>query len=306
MAKVLTQTRTLTGEEWLIWRRKGLGGSDAAAILGKDRRKSAMQVYLDKIGEYSEQPATEAMLLGNRLKSFIARQFSELTGLKTFRRNMIFCHPEHDYLIATIDRWVVGDGAGLLCKSAAEYLKQQWEQGSIPEEVDIQSQHYMAVTGVDHWWVAGLVGGNKMNIVRVERDEELISRLMTAAGKFWSEHVLKQIPPTADGSAASAELLGRMYPPERVSRAAIALPDEAEGWIDQFVEASKEERTAQYKKTEAENRLKALLGQHESGMIGAHRVDWKTVNRKADGHTSYRRFTVLPAKQENKGGAAFD
>ena len=42
---VLVDTASLTREEWLEWRRKGIGGSDAAAVLGISPFRTAVDLY---------------------------------------------------------------------------------------------------------------------------------------------------------------------------------------------------------------------------------------------------------------------
>jgi len=295
-ARIVTQTRTLTTEERLSWLRGGVEGSDIAAICGKDRWKTALEVYLDKTGERPAVKVTEPMRAGRDLKSYIAARFTEQTGLRTRRRHFIYRHAEHDYLIAAVDRWVVGDDAGLLCKSVGEYNKQEWENGSVPQEVELRCQHLMAVTDTCHWWVAAFIGGNKLRVVRVERSGAGIRELTAAAARFWNEHVRKRIRPSIDGSEASASLLGRMYEPESTVPNRIELPGEAREWVELYKSACEEEKRSLRKKTEAENHLKSLLGSNESGVIGYDRVEWRTVRRKA-GLEPYRRFMIYAERQ---------
>ncbi len=295
-ARVLTQTRTLTNEEREVWQRKGITGRDIAAICGADRWRTSLEVYLEKIGQSPPGRVTEPMRIGREIKSFIAQRFAEQTGFRTHRRNMIYQHVEHDFLLATMDRWVVGDDAGLLCRSVGEYRKQEWQDGRIPQETQLQCQHLMAVTDTGHWWVAALIGGNKLHIVRVERSEAQIERLVKDASQFWTRHVNDHVQPEVDGSDAARELLGRMYGPDSAAANRIVLPDEAGVWVKQYRTACEEERITLRKKTEAENYLKALLGANESGVIGSDRVEWRTVQHK-NGARQYRRFAVYKEQQ---------
>ncbi|PWW03244.1 putative phage-type endonuclease [Paenibacillus cellulosilyticus] len=295
-ATILTHTRLITTEERERWRRTGIGGSDIAAIMGVNPWRTSREVYLDKKAESPGAGTTESMALGMEMKSVIAAQFSERTGYRTFRRNMLFAHSQHRHLIATIDRWVVGDGAGLLCKSVGEYRKAEWEDGKIPEVVALQCQHYMAVMGTDHWWVAGMIGGNKLSIVRVERDEQRIATIIRVGSRFWEQHVLANRPPEVDGSDASTRLLSRQYPPEEVNVACITLPEEANDWIAQYRLAEAEEKHAQRRKTEAENQLKQMLGTNERGQVKSELVEWKRVNVRSNGRSDFRRFRIVSKK----------
>ncbi|SEF87626.1 YqaJ viral recombinase family protein [Paenibacillus sp. UNC499MF] len=291
-AKKLVNTRELSYGEWLAWRRQGIGGSDAAAVCGADKWKSALEVYLDKTGELPPAEEKEAMRLGSKLKDFIAREFTDRTGHRVMRRNSIFQHPEHSFMLAGLDRWVIGSQAGLLCKTAGEFSKEEWEEGRVPARIDFQCQHYMAVTGAGHWWVAVLIGGNKFRTVRLERSEERIEELIERETVFWNGHVLEKRPPAFDGTDASSDLLNRLYPPVTSRTSSVPLTEEAERWIGQYRQGAEEERAAALRKTEAENKLKGLLGEHEQGTVGNYKVEWKSINRKSARSASYRRFQI--------------
>ena len=105
----LANTAEIPREDWLNARRGGIGGSDAPAILGLDRYRSPFDVYADKLGLKPEQEDNEAMRQGRDLEQYVAERFMEATGKKVRRRNGILQHPEHPWMIANIDRWVVGE-----------------------------------------------------------------------------------------------------------------------------------------------------------------------------------------------------
>ncbi|CAM4489992.1 YqaJ viral recombinase family nuclease [Paenibacillus tarimensis] len=292
-ASIVTHTRLMSAEERAAWRRTGIGGSDIAAVLGMNPWKTALEVYLEKIGESQREEPTEKMKLGLSMKGVIARQFSEQTGLRTLRRNMIYAHSQHRHLIASVDRWVVGDGAGLLCKSTGEYSNPEWDGGKVPLVTLLQCQHYMAVMGADHWWVAALVGGNKLKIVRVERDEAAIQRIIRQGLQFWEGHVKAGHPPELDGSEGAVRLLRKQFPADdSCMDSCKLLPREAEDWIAKYREAEAEEKAAFRRKTEAENRLKQMLGQYERGKAGGVLVEWRTVRSRTGNRQHYRRFRL--------------
>ena len=83
----LAKTLDMPREQWLELRRQGIGGSDAAAIVGLDRYRSPFDVYADKLGLKKEQPDNEAMRQGRDLEEYVASRFCEQTGKKVRRRN---------------------------------------------------------------------------------------------------------------------------------------------------------------------------------------------------------------------------
>lgn len=277
MALAIVSTKDMDRELWLQYRRKGIGGSDAAAIAGLSKWKSPVAVYLEKIGQTPpEENQSEAAYFGTILEDVVAQEFTRRTGQKVKRRNAILQHPEYPFMLANVDRLIVGEKTGLECKTASEYLKSEWEGEEIPAPYLIQCQHYMAVTGYDAWWIAVLIGGNKFVHKKIERDEEIIQYLIKLEGDFWNNHVLQQVPPMIDGSDASTDLLKTMYP-EGEPESEIELPLEADMLLEQLEQSKQEEKLASERVTELENRLKAMLGKYETGLANNHMVTWKNV-----------------------------
>jgi putative phage-type endonuclease len=276
-AVVLANTNEMSHEEWLQARRKGIGGSDAAAIAGLNKWKSPVAVYLEKIGQAPEEKVySEAAYWGTMLEDVVAQEFSKRTGLKVRRRNAILQHPEHSFMLANVDRLIVGEKTGLECKTASEYLKEEWKDDEVPAQYLLQCQHYMAVTGFDSWWIAVLIGGNKFVYKKIERDDDIIQYLIQIESDFWKNHVLKKNPPMFDGSDASSDLLKALYPTAKFDEE-IELPPDAADLIAKYEQAKQEEAEAAERRKEAENQLKAMLGDYEKGFAGERIITWKNV-----------------------------
>lgn len=275
-AKVLQSTVDMSRKEWLEARKNGIGGSDVSAIAGLNKWKSPVGVYLEKIGASpDEEIAGEAAYWGNVMEDIVAQEFSIRTGLKVRRRNAILKHPNHPFMLANVDRLIVGKREGLECKTASEYLKGDWDGEEIPAAYLLQIQHYMAVTGYEAWHIAVLIGGNKFVYKRIERDDEIINYLITIEKDFWENHVLKEIPPAFDGSDASVDLLKALYP-ESQPETEILLPADSETFIEALDEINKELKAIEKQKKEYENQLKAMLKDKEVGLIGDRKVTWKS------------------------------
>jgi len=279
-AITLAKTLDMPKSDWLELRRKGIGGSDAAAILGLNPWKSPMDVWLEKTGEYDDDHSdreTEKMYWGNVLEDVVAKEFTARTGLKVRRRNAILSHKDRPFMIATIDRLVVGRQAGLECKTAGQYAAEDWEMG-LPDYYMPQVQHYMAVTGYPAWYVAVLIGGQEFKYFKVARDESYTRQLVEAETEFW--HMVEAgTPPTIDGTRASTEMVKKRYP-EADKGKEIELPFEAFGLVQQYEKACEEEKKVQLIKDEAANRLKDMLGEAERGSIYDRQVIWQNVSTK--------------------------
>ena len=119
--KRLVSTLNLPKEDWLRYRKCGIAGTDAGAILGLNPYRSAFQVYHDKISDTIENIDNEAMRQGRDLEDYVAQRFTEATGLKVRRANAIYQSDEHPLLLADFDRLIVGQKAGLECKTVWKY-----------------------------------------------------------------------------------------------------------------------------------------------------------------------------------------
>ncbi len=145
--KRLVSTRNLSKEDWLRYRKCGITGTDAGAILGLNPYRSAFQVYHDKISDTTENIDNEAMRQGRDLEDYVAQRFTEATGLKVRRANAIYQSEEHPLLLADFDRLIVGQKAGLECKTVSPFSADKWADGKIPAHYLAQVDHYLAVSG---------------------------------------------------------------------------------------------------------------------------------------------------------------
>lgn len=145
-ANVYAAKSDMTQEAWLASRRKGIGGSDAAAIIGLNPYKSAYAVYMDKIGLAPEQEDNERMRQGRDLEEYVARRFREHceeigTPKKTKNCNYILQHPKYPWMLANVDRLIVGENAGLECKTTSVLNLKRFKNGEYPQEYYVQCVH---------------------------------------------------------------------------------------------------------------------------------------------------------------------
>ena len=272
IAEKVADTRKMTREEWLEHRRKGIGGSDITVLMGVNPWKSPMDVWLEKTEEFdTEDEDNEVMYWGRVLEDIVAREFTERTGKKVRKKNSILRHPGHYFLMANVDRLVIGEKTGLECKTTNAFYQ---DNGQCPELYYAQAQHYMTVTGYEKWYVAVLAGGQRFYIYEVLRDTAYIDEIIKAAQYFW-HLVEKGKPPEFDGSEASSRIVARMYP--RATEEEAELPADAFTLVHLYDEAAEEEKAAKTRKDEAANKLKAMLGEAEKGFVYDRKVSWTNV-----------------------------
>ena len=196
-------------QEWLELRKQGLGGSDIGTMLGLNQYKSPYQLWLEKTGQI-EAPDISSKLqvqIGNELEDLVARLFDYAYGMKVQRDNKTHYHKEHPFLLANIDRKIVGEKALLECKTTGAFSANQWYEDEIPASYIMQVQHYLNVLDYDYAYIAVVIGNHDFKFKKIERDEELIDMYTKEAIKFWNENVLKNVAPEIDGSLATKEAL---------------------------------------------------------------------------------------------------
>jgi len=246
-------------EEWLADRRKGIGGSDVGAILGFNPYKSAVEVYLDKIGELENKADNEAMYWGRTLEEVVAQEYAKRSENKIRRVNRMLAHPDNAWMLANVDREILTDqrGIGILeCKTANQYMVDQWSDG-VPEMYLLQLMHYLAVTSYSWGCIAVLIGGRDFRIYDFARDDELITMMIERESEFWHEHVLKKIPPIATG--IDTALLARLYPKDNGEL--ITLHDNEMGnAIMDWLLASEIIAPAEKRKEDAAAQIQAVMG----------------------------------------------
>ncbi|TDM32695.1 hypothetical protein ETI03_03070 [Macrococcoides canis] len=278
MAEVLS-TKDMTHEEWLKARQSGIGGSDAGTILGVNKWKSKTQLFFEKVNpELKQQVDNEFIYWGNVLEDVVAKEFETRTGKKVRKNNKMLRHPEHEFMLANLDRVIVGEKALLECKTTSQYNIDQWKDEEIPASYLCQIQHYMAVTGYEKAYIAVLCGGNQFIWKEVPRDDELIEIIINAEKDFWYNNVLAGVIPEIDGSDATKDFLNHMY--KDIDETEIQLGDDVETLLTALDQVKQEEKQLKELKTKYENEIKHKLGNNLAGKTSGYQITWKPQVRK--------------------------
>lgn len=272
---IMTVKEMQNRQNWLDMRNKGIGGSDAGVIMGSSPWKSRYQLWLEKTGQVQPEDLSEkeAVYWGTVLEQAVADRFVELTG-KAVRRSGMMQNTEHPWMLANVDRLIVGESAGLECKTTNAFSSKEWEDDQLPDSYYWQCQHYMMATGLSSWYIAVLIGGQKFDYKEIPRNEEDIQALFGAESEFWNQNVLEHIMPDVDGSDSTTAAIKSQYP-NGGETAPFDLPDEAEEIISLYdgLKQQKEEITKAMQ--EQQNKLCLMLGDNEIGLIGDRKVTWK-------------------------------
>lgn len=217
MCRIIAKTKNMPREDWLRLRKKGIGGSDAGAICGLNPYTSPIEVYLDKTSDdIPIDDDNEATRSGRDLEEYVAERFTESTGRKVRRANVMYANKKYPFMLADVDRLVVGRDdngqvIGLECKTASPYSADKWKDGNIPAHYLAQCYHYMAVLDASAWYIAVLIYGKEFKYIKIERDEEIINALIQIESNFWNNNVLKGRMPEPDGTKATEEAINKMF-----------------------------------------------------------------------------------------------
>lgn len=252
--------------EWLAARRVGLGGSDISALVGMSQYTSAYELWEDKTGRLplvDEQ--SEAAEMGTLLEPVIRDRFARMHGV-TVRPTGMLRSARFSWMFANPDG-LCSDGYGYEGKTCSLWKAHEWgteQEPLIPDHAELQAQWCMAVTGLQGWWVACLIGGQR-NVSRfVRRDDDLIGDLVLISRDFWHDHVLADVEPPIDGSKACTSLLTERYALSDPTADAVEVPavvrDELVAARESATEA---EKTAKAAHEAVKNRVRMLLGSAE-------------------------------------------
>lgn len=274
----LTEISTvgMSHEEWLMHRKNAVGGSDASTVVGLNPYSSLYELWADKLGRIPPKEENEAMRLGHDLEEYVARRFTEKTGKRVRRKNSIIYNEQYPFAHANVDRLIVGENAGLECKTTSVLNLSKFRDGEYPATYYVQCQHYMMVTGKPKWYLAVLVLGRGFLWFEINRNEEDIAALADAEKDFW-EYVRTKTEPPVDSSKSCSDTLGVIYSDSR--------PDTIDISAYRMELLRREKLTAKIKEFETErdaidNELKAFMCEAETGETNGYKVTWKPQTRR--------------------------
>lgn len=194
-------------------RKRYIGGSDVAAILGLDPYgKTPYTTYLAKIGEApAEMDADKKLFLIRRKRwegpviEMLREDFGgTIVRVSTDADPNRYIDAEHDFMAAEIDfEWAEGDGPignGEIKTVSPRAFGERFgwgEEGTdeVPIHYAAQVMHGLGVTGRQACIVAAMIGLDSMIFYRIERDDDLISDIRAKLKRFWFEHVIPRRPP---------------------------------------------------------------------------------------------------------------
>ncbi len=285
-------------EEWLLERRKGIGGSDIAAICGLSPWQSEFSMWAEKTGALELKDANQAMNWGIKLEPIIRTHYQNVSAIPKekmwYKKNALFRSKKSPIYQASLDGYVMEDNIIFEGKTTSAFNSSEWGEegtGDIPKFYICQALWIMGVieesNKVD---IAALIGGNNFKIYHIHRDNDLIKELQNRADEFWGYVKSGTPPPVNDSSKATRQALGEVFsdPDDEI----IEGGKKAESAMKSLSKVKEKMRSLEDKKTLHENTLKNIIGNSCGVKAGNFCYTWKERHMK--------RLNVSELKKNNK------
>ena len=266
----------MSHDEWLAHRQKSIGGSDASAIIGLNPWCSPYTVWADKLGKLPPKEDNERMRQGRDFEDYVAKRFTEKTGKKVRRENNIIINPNYPYAHANIDRMVVGEDAGLECKTTSVLNLKKFKNGEYPETYYVQCVHYMMITGCKRWYLAVLVLGEGFYDYVIERDEAEIEALANVEKEFW-KNVKTETAPIVDGTKSTTDTISAIFT-ESNDETVDLFGYDAD--LREYMYISSQIKALETRKDEVANRVKTIMNESGKAESDLYKVSWASQDRK--------------------------
>ena len=247
---------------WLEKRKHYVTGTDAGKLIGVSPYGGKFAVWLDKTGRAAPVVETPAMKAGKKFESAILQMYAEEMNCKLEHvdgYNLITCD-KYPRLGASLDGWnhdlqIPVDAKNIKWKN--EKWGDAWTD-QFPEYYKAQLQVQMMVTGATFAHLAVMFSGQDFFIYSMEYDEDMAQKILDASDEFWP-FVERDKMPEADGSDEATEYIKSEF--ARGDAAAVKDPtEEILEALKGLQKAKLDEKDAQDRKTEFENRIKLYMG----------------------------------------------
>lgn len=279
----LSKKETDNHKKWLQLRKCGIGASEVASIIGVNKYKNQVDVYLEKTKDEVEINDNEKMKIGRLMESSILLMFEKETGLKASLYESSEKHDKYDFLYATPDALLSDFSAGVEIKTGMD--GDHWDD--VPEQYYAQCQISMEIFGVDTWHLyailAGFNGFKRKHFI-IKRNNLYIKSLIKICSDFWNNNVLARTAP----QAKSIDDINKLFTDSQQIR--MTATNEVNKLIEEYKQlkvkmSSIEETLKPLQKKEKEIKEKLALSMEDAEIITDNKdneiIEFKIVNRSS-------------------------
>lgn len=297
-------------DEWLESRRKGIGGSDAPAVIGEHPQKSAIQVWEEKALGVQPFIGNERTETGKDLEPVVLGWYCQ-GGRKWPRQGEPLAYVKPPTVYRKDTPWIRGSADAFLYYQEA--IGYQWDQNgdvdaelllpvkpnalgevkthgwfgskgyiltdeghpliSVPPDKRIQCAWYMHLYDIDVTHLICLVDTHLKRAFTIHRDRELEAMIVDAASRFWHEHVLADIPPAPDGSEGYRRFLANRWLTQGADY--VEPTEQVEIAVEALLAIKRDQKKLEKDRELAEQVIKAHIGDNEGIRSKFGRVSWK-------------------------------
>lgn len=277
---LFTLVRCHSNEEWREERRKGIGGSDVAAIMGLSAYKSPFQVYVEKTEGLSDDISDKpSVYWGNVLEPVVADEYARRhPETEVIVPDFMLRSKDRPWAQASLDRVIVDPelGTGVLEIKTAGFMRScDWDE-YVPIYYLTQVAHYMSVTGCGFADVAVLIGGQDYREFRVMRDQDDIETVNRAVDRFWEDNVLARVPPSIGPSDS-----GTIFSMHKTDDGEMVESETVPSALSRYLRAKSRRDMADEEMRECSAELRDIIGDHKGIRCPSGTMTWRRteVNR---------------------------
>lgn len=276
---------TTERDKWLEDRQNSVGGSEAAAVIGRNPYMSRHALWQQKTGASAPVVANTIMRFGTHCEPFIDELYCQEMSRETVDLGRYTIQRRQDWpdSHATIDRQIM-PCPGYSMPGVAQYkntgmhLRSQWLEEP-PIHVQIQLQHELFVSKMEWGSAAALIGGTELIVHDVERDDKFCDFLAHKCAEFmyWVREGIE--PPATDGDLEAV----KAYYPQSTSGEDVMLHEDSTALTEVILKAKERIKKDEMSVEGNEARLRQLIGSAEQAEVpGYDDMHWvcKTMKKK--------------------------
>ncbi len=170
--------------EWIEWRHKGIGASDAPIIMEENPWKSTEELLQEKRGVARNSKKNEAMRRGTMLEPEARSRYIARTGNDV--KPACLQSNQYPWLRASVDGISSNGNTVVEIKCGESVYRHTSQYGCAPDYYYGQLQHILAVSGLASLDFYCYLPDCPELLIAVPRNEEYIRRLVSAERSFWN------------------------------------------------------------------------------------------------------------------------
>lgn len=263
--------------EWLDYRRAGIGSSEIATIVGLNPYETPYQLWRRKIGLDEPKSETFAMRAGHYLEDAVARFWQDETGrqiIKASAGDWIVRNDDKPFVQVSPDRtyWLDdnrnNDNKGILeCKTTQRAI----DADDLPKTWFCQVQYQLGGAEIQQGSIAWLTAGREFGYQDLTLVPDFYAWLVEEAERFWVDNVMGGKEPE---SANVQDVLIKFN--KHTNGKVIEVGDEVMQAYNQLKDVKAEISKLEEQKEELEAKLKMGFGDAEAISYGGTTLaTWK-------------------------------